>query len=138
MKIGFSFGRCVRDIVDGVVDINDVLLIVGRTNMPEREHCELVIQGYLNTHYLRGRDPEQCLQVGLALYDSCRVIEPRGVGAHAMSVPADHIWMDLYPTAAVNNPGVAAAWEQYRMMINLAETLPDIQEENLIPRKINT
>ena len=32
MKIGLSYSRCVRDIVDGTVDIEDVLLIIARTD----------------------------------------------------------------------------------------------------------
>ncbi len=132
MKIGFSFGRCVRDIVDGVVDINDVLLVVGRTSMPNREDCEWVIEHYLSSHYLRGRDPERCKEVGLALYDSCRVIEPRGVGAHVMQVPGDCVWMDLFPTVTdVPNEAVKQAWEQYRVLIGLSAQLPEVDEEAL-------
>lgn len=133
MKIGFSFGRCVRDIVDGVIDINDVLLIVGRTRMPSREDCEWVINEYLHTHYLRGRDPARCLEVGLALYDTCRIIEPRGViGGSAMQVPNDCVWMDLFPTVVDNeNEAVRVAWEQYRMLIGLSSALPEIDEEVL-------
>ena len=32
MKIGFSLGRCIRDIVRKKVDIEDVLVIVTRTH----------------------------------------------------------------------------------------------------------
>ena len=32
MKIGLSYSRCVRDIVDGKVDIDDVLVVVARTD----------------------------------------------------------------------------------------------------------
>jgi hypothetical protein len=32
MKIGFSYSRCVRDIVEGDVNIDDVLIIIARTN----------------------------------------------------------------------------------------------------------
>jgi len=32
MKIGLSYSRCVRDIVDGVVDIDDVLVVIARTD----------------------------------------------------------------------------------------------------------
>jgi hypothetical protein len=32
MKIGLSYSRCVRDIVDGVVDISDVLVVIARTD----------------------------------------------------------------------------------------------------------
>lgn len=133
MKIGFSFGRCVRDIVDGLVNIEDVLLVVGRTNMPNREACEWVINEYLHTHYLRGRDPDQCREVGLALYDSCRVIEPRGViGGGAMQVPNDCVWMDLFPTVTDNdNEAVRVAWEQYRVLIGLSSQLPEVDDEVL-------
>ncbi len=135
MKIGFSFGRCVRDIVDGIVDINDVLLIVGRTRMPDREACEWVIDQYLSSHYLRGRDPKRCQEVGLALYDSCRVIEPRGVGGHVMQVPNDCVWMDLFPTVVdADNEAVRVAWEQYRMLIGLSAQLPEVDEEALKAR----
>ena len=33
MKIGFSLGRCVRDIVKGSVDINDVAFIIAATSI---------------------------------------------------------------------------------------------------------
>jgi hypothetical protein len=32
MKIGLSYSRCVRDIVDGKVSIDDVLVIIARTD----------------------------------------------------------------------------------------------------------
>ena len=32
MKVGLSYSRCVRDIVDGVVDIDDVLVLITRTD----------------------------------------------------------------------------------------------------------
>jgi len=32
MKVGLSYSRCVRDIVDGQVDIDDVLVLITRTN----------------------------------------------------------------------------------------------------------
>ena len=36
MKIGLSYSRCVRDIVDGKVDIRDVLVIITRTDFDPR------------------------------------------------------------------------------------------------------
>jgi hypothetical protein len=37
MKIGLSYSRCVRDIVDGVVDIDDVLVLITRTDFDPRD-----------------------------------------------------------------------------------------------------
>lgn len=40
MKIGLSYSRCVRDIVDGVVDIDDVLIIISRTDFDPRNDVQ--------------------------------------------------------------------------------------------------
>ena len=38
MKVGLSYGRCILDIHNGVVDINDVLVIITRTHFdPEND-----------------------------------------------------------------------------------------------------
>jgi hypothetical protein len=139
MKIGFSFGRCVRDIVLGKVKIDDVLLIVGRTCMPDEQDCKWVINEYMSRRaYLGGLDQARCMEVGLELYRSRRIIEPRGVGAHAFQAPAECVWMDLFPTTVEDEPNesVTAAWEQYRMLIGLTSQLPEVDEESLMHRKL--
>ena len=134
MKIGFSFGRCVASIVKGQVDLDDVLVVIARTNMPEEQHVRQVIEAYMHEPmYLLGLDHDQCLSVGLNLFNSGRILEPRANNISAgPRVPRDYIWMDLFPTASqgVTNPGVQAAWDHYRMMITLAESLP---ENNYVP-----
>ena len=130
MRIGFSFGRCVASIVRGEVNIADVLLIVARTRMPTDEDVKWVIEEYLNhPSYLAGLDRNKCLQVGLELFTSGRIIEPRANGVNTLSVPRDYIWMDLYPTAVdgVKNEGVKEAWNAYRTWISLTEQLPEPQ-----------
>ena len=37
MKIGLSYSRCIRDIVDGKVDIDDVLVLITRTDFDPRD-----------------------------------------------------------------------------------------------------
>ena len=127
MKIGFSFGRCVRDIVNGKVNIDDVVCIIARTHMPSAAAVKAVIHAYLyEPGYLMGLDPKVCESVGLELFVSGKVLEPRANGINVLKVPRDYIWMDLYPTVAdTQNAGVRAAWESYRMMIELAEQVPD-------------
>jgi hypothetical protein len=48
MKVGFSFGRCLRDIVIGKVDIEDVLVIICRTYMSNSEDLAFVVESYSN------------------------------------------------------------------------------------------
>lgn len=145
MKIGFSFGRCVRDIVNNVVKIEDVLCIIARTHMLTEDHVKTVVEQYMyQPGYLDGLDPAECEQVGLELFHSGRILEPRANGVHVMQVPREYIWMDLFPTVAkVQNDGVKAAWESYRMLIGLTEQLPEHGEdhvyqhsEKMIPKEL--
>jgi hypothetical protein len=133
MKIGFSFGRCLASIVKGEVNIDDVMCIIARTKMPQQEDVEWVIKEYLTRpEYLMGLDQDECLRLGVELWRTGRVIEPRSNGIHAMSVPQEYIWMDLYPTEAdVRSDGVKEAWNAYRMLIQLTEQLPE-QNDNAI------
>lgn len=133
MKIGFSFGRCVRSIVKGEVDINDVLCIIARTYMPNERDVGYVIDEYLmRDQYLAGLDPERCHEVGITLWKTGRVIEPRQNGIHVMSAPRDYVWMDLYPTVvASENTAVKSAWDSYRMLITLVEQLPESDDTML-------
>lgn len=136
MKIGFSFGRCVRSIVKDEVNIDDVLCIIARTYMPKEEDVHWVVDEYLTRHqYLGGLDPERCHDVGMTLWKTGRVIEPRQNGIHVMSAPQDCVWMDLYPTVVGSeNESVKAAWNAYRMLISLAEQMPEPDEVALTAR----
>jgi hypothetical protein len=101
--------------------------------MPKQEDVEYVVKDYLTRPaYLKGLDPDECLRLGVELWRTGRVIEPRSNGIHAMSVPQEYIWMDLYPTEAdVRSDGVKEAWNAYRMLIQLTEQLPE-QNDNAI------
>lgn len=127
MKIGFSFGRCVRDIVKGKVKIDDVLCIIARTHMPKEESVEWVIGEYMHRRdYLQGLDEKDCLDAGLELWRTGRVIEPRANGVGVLQVPSDYVWMDLFPTNVdADNVSVTSAWEAYRMLIGLTTQLPE-------------
>jgi hypothetical protein len=131
MKIGFSFGRCLKDLVNGTVKLEDVMCIIARTHMITEEHVKNVITEYTyRRDYLMGLDPAECERIGLKLWKSGKILEPRANGISASSVPRDYIWMDLYPTEAdVTSDGVKEAWETYRLMIALTEQLPEPNEQ---------
>ena len=131
MKLGFSFGRCLKDLVNGTVKLEDVMCIIARTHMITEEHVKNVIKEYTyRRDYLYGLDPVECERIGLELWKSGKILEPRANGISASSVPRDYIWMDLYPTEAdVTSDGVKEAWEAYRLMITLTVQLPEPNEQ---------
>jgi hypothetical protein len=133
MKIGFSFGRCLGSIMRGEVAFEDVLCIIARTRMQTEEHVKGVVQEYMwRPGYLQGLDQTQCEEMGVRLFSSGKILEPRANGISPMQVPRDYIWMDLFPTAAegVDSDAVKNAWDHYRMLILLTEQLP---EEGYVP-----
>lgn len=132
MKCGFSFGRCLRDIVRGDVKIEDVLCIIARTNLQDVESMNVVIHEYMyRNDYLAGLDVDKCKEVGLALWESGRVFEPRAKGGYAFQVAEGAIWMDLFPTAPISNEMTQNAWDSYRMLISMTAQLPEIDAARL-------
>ena len=128
MKIGFSFGRCIRDIVKGEVDINDVLVIVARTRMPELEHVVTVISDYMyRDDYLLGLDEDECQRVGAELFESGRVHQARLESGNIWGIAAAHgdaVWADVVPTTHMNEQ-VKDAWNQYRFLLNMTSNIPE-------------
>lgn len=124
MKIGFSLGRCVRDIVNGEVDIEDVAFLITATRIRDEEHVGQVIGTYMDEHtYLMGLDYDKCMEVAMALWNTNRVIQPRAQGMHRHKQPEDSIWVDIFPTSLSNNESVKTAWEKYRFMIHMVENV---------------
>lgn len=133
MKIGFSFGRCVRDIVNGTVDYDDVLLVYAATSIPERDQLEWLIDSYLDRPgYLAGLDRSQCIGVAERLWDNAKIFQPRLHGRGRSMNAESGVWMDLAPTVtgdAQDNELVKKTWRDYQMALKLAspEALPTDQ-----------
>jgi hypothetical protein len=126
MKIGFSFGRCIRDIVRGEVDINDVAFLITATHIAEETHLEQVVTAYLNEpDYLLGLDSNHCQEVALALWDTNRILQPRRQGMHRHRQPESSIWVDMFPTELSDNAAVKTAWKNYRTMLHMVENVDE-------------
>ncbi len=124
MKIGFSLGRCVRDIVNGDVGIDDVAFLITATYIKSPEQLDNVIGTYIGEPgYLLGLDYDKCLEVARQLWDTNRIIQPRAQGMHRHAQPENSIWVDIFPTINSNNESVKKAWDAYRFMIHMVENV---------------
>jgi hypothetical protein len=124
MKIGFSFGRCIRDIVGGMVDIDDVLCIIAATQIETREQLAPVVAEYMNrSGYLMGLDENECLDVAQNLWDQGKLHQPRNVQAQPYRAREKDIWADVLPTTVSDNESVQEAWNAYRVLLNLVENV---------------
>lgn len=130
MKIGFSFGKCIRDIVLGKVDVNDVLLIVARTRMADMDSVRHVISEYMfRADYLSGLDEQACQEIGAELYMTGRVHQARLDGSNMLSawghsVSEEGVWADIVPSTHMNEQ-VKEAWNHYRFLLNMTASIPE-------------
>ncbi len=124
MKIGFSLGRCIRDIVKGDISEDDVAFIIGATCIREKEQLDHVIEDYLyRNDYLEGLDPTECKRVAHSLWDTNKLIQPRREGIHRHKQPEGSIWVDMFPTELSTNESVKKAWDAYRFMLHMTENV---------------
>jgi hypothetical protein len=124
MKIGFSLGRCVRDIVNGDIGLDEVAFIITATSISSVEQLDGVIQTYLyEPNYLLGYDRQECIDVARALWDTNRLLQPRRQGLHRHMQPENSLWVDMFPTALSENQSVKTAWDAYRFMLHMVENV---------------
>ena len=129
MKIGLSYSRCVRDIIDGQVDINDVLVIISRTDFDphDDEQWRGIWEGY---HTRDGwsapewsnyppEDEDKFRSVSIELWETGRLHQPRQFGAYPQRRP--EIWLEaVLPSSELeNNPAAKMAWEKFQTIAGL-------------------
>lgn len=138
MKIGLSYSRCVRDIVDGVVDINDVLILITRTDFDPNVDDEWtsIWQGYgggskgdrmrgifssSNPEWAGyGDDMEQAFRdVSIKLWEQGKFHQPRKFGAYPMR--RREIWLEtVLPSSELDlNPAAKQAWDKFQTIAGL-------------------
>ena len=139
MKIGLSYSRCVRDIVDGNVDIEDVLIVIARTDFDP--HNDDQWRGIWTGYRMRSgwsnpewydyveEDEEKFRNVSIELYDSGKFHQPRQFGAHPRRLT--HIWLEtILPSEELDkSPSVKAAWNKFQMLAGLSDVQLDESHE---------
>lgn len=139
MRIGLSYSRCVRDIVEGKVDINDVLVIIARTDFDPRDDNQWagIWRGYGGgkefneiSMLFSGSNPEWSgtatedeavyRKVSIDLLEMGKFHQPRQFGAHPSRLP--YFWLEASIPAEEmeSNPAVKKAWEQFQIVSGLA------------------
>jgi hypothetical protein len=148
MKIGLSYSRCVRDIVEGKVDIADVLVIIARTDFDPNndEQWKGIWEGYAGgsnrgsmIRMFAGANPEWSSygdededlfrSVSIELYDSGKLHQPRKFGAYPRRLP--YYWLNTFlpDNELDNNPAAKKAFEKFQMLAGLTNGKP-VQTEH--------
>jgi hypothetical protein len=133
MKIGLSYSRCVRDIVEGTVDIGDVLVIISRTDFDPRndEQWSGIWRGYSGGSFLNmniewgqydDEDEQRFRDASIKLYESGKLHQPRQFGTHPRRLP--YYWLETIVAndELENSPAVKDAWQKFQMISGLKGT----------------
>ena len=134
MKIGLSYSRCVRDIIEGKVDIDDVLVVITRTDFDPHDDAQWqsIWLGYgggtggATSIYsapewasYTAEDEDRFRSVSIELYESGKMHQPRQFGAHPSRRP--EIWLEtVLPSSELEtNPAAKDAWERFQTVAGL-------------------
>lgn len=141
MKIGLSYSRCVRDIVEGNVNIADVLVIIARTDFDPHidEQWKGIWEGYAgggtrgsmirmfsssNPEWGAYGDEDEDLfrSVSIELYELGKLHQPRQFGAHPRRMP--YYWLEtILPSDELEtNSAAKKAFEQFQIIAGLTNT----------------
>jgi hypothetical protein len=142
MKIGLSYSRCVKDIVDGVVDIEDVLVIISRTDFDPHDDDQwqgiwIGYGGGTENAYSRGffsqsnpewagyTDEDRFRSVSIELWETGKMHQPRKFGAHPTR--RSEIWLEaVLPSSELEaNPTAKLAWEKFQTIAGLSSVKLD-------------
>ena len=137
MKIGLSYSRCILDIVEGRVDINDVLVVIARTKFDPNDDAQWtgIWEGYClggmsNPEWGRydfenKEDEAKFRSVSCDLWDQGKFHQPRNFGAHPPRRP--EYWLEAILPSSELETNVAAkdAWEKFQMVAGLTNVKLD-------------
>jgi len=137
MKIGLSYSRCVLDIVEGRIDMDDVLVLITRTDFDPRDDDQWqgIWQGYClgglsnpewgAYDYKNKDDEDKFRSVSIMLWEDGKIHQPRQFGAHPRRRP--EIWLEaVLPNSELeNNPKAKIAWEKFQTIASLSSVKLD-------------
>jgi len=137
MKIGLSYSRCVLDIVEGRVSMDDVLVLITRTdfNPTVDEEWIGIWQGYTlggmsnpewgNYDFASKDDEDKFRSVSIMLYEDGKMHQPRKFGAYPRRRP--EIWLEaVLPNSELEtNPSAKIAWEKFQTIAALSSVTLD-------------
>ena len=126
MKVGLSLSRCMRDILEEKVDIEDVLVIVARTDVDpyNDEHWMQIWEGYLygglsNPEWAGLEDYEAAMRdILISLHKTGKLHQPRQFGAHPARMP--YYWLECIVPENEHTPAQQKAWDNYKMITELS------------------
>lgn len=123
MKIGLSLSRCVRDIVEGHVAAEDVLVLITRTDFDPTVDSEWqsIWRGYnyFNPEWA-GLVEDDVKSVIINLWNDGKIHQPRKFGASPRRRPEYWLEAVLLDSELESCPAAKEAWDKFQVIAGLS------------------
>lgn len=73
--VGLSLSKCVADIIEDKVDVNDVVFIIARTAIKTPEDMDYVMHRYRKSYW--EKNPDLGEKIARLLFEDNKVTQPR-------------------------------------------------------------
>jgi hypothetical protein len=143
MRVGLSLSRCVRDIVTGKVNYDDVLVIVARTDFDPLDDKQWsgIWKGYGGGGQISSlwsapewsqftdADEKLVRDTCIALQVDGKLHQPRKFGAYPSRL--SYYWLETMAPSedTESNPAIKKAWEQYKIVAGLTNNKQQLNDE---------
>lgn len=133
MLVGTSLGGCVKSIALGEVSMDDVLVIITRTDCKNIEELMGVVQTYYDygntgarqrsNYDLSECDIDRVKEIVHELYHNGKIHQPRlynGFGGFVhIELSRKEIWIPLVPSPKTDDERIVEAYEKYTVLRKL-------------------
>lgn len=133
MLVGTSLGGCLRSIAMREVSIDDVLVIITRTDCKDIDQLISVVKTYYkhgnpsfkeNSNYdLSDCDIDYVKEIATELYFNGKIHQPRlyngNVGFVHIELSRKDIWIPLAPSPKTDDQRIVDAYDKYRVLSTL-------------------
>jgi hypothetical protein len=126
MKIGTSLGKCVKDLLNGVVEYDDVLFVITNTKADNLGDLEHIIAQYHEERWRKDYDIsnhslDNAIIIATKLYKDGKLHQPRlvKVGNWGLGHSLRDTWYDIMPSEKSSSESVKAAWNHYKFLARL-------------------
>ena len=130
MYIGTSLGGCLLSLMNKEVSLEDVMVIITRTDAPDFEKFINVVKAYHargnpfatnpERYELHDYELDDLLLLAERLWYSGKIHQPRTfLGSTSYRHPflnGDKLWFQVVPTIDNTTPAVVDAYEKYKML----------------------
>lgn len=124
MKVGLSLSRCVRDIFEGKVDLDDVLVVIARTKFHPLNEGDW--EDVWDTYTKGGREWShfknhelEFKKIVQDLFVDGKLHQPRMTGGNP--VRRSEYWLETFlpPEELEIRPAVKEAWQRFQIVAEL-------------------